>query len=204
MIQRVLLVEGSDDKHVMLALLQAHRVPEEFKIKDMGGVDPLLESLAVRLKARSEERLGVLLDADEDLEARWLSIRNLVHRHFPAALPERPGAEGTVVDLDEAFRFGAWIMPDNTLPGILEDFVRFLVPDGDALMAHTSDFVDGLPAGLCRFPATRRPKALIHSWLALQEQPGRPIGLAVTCKYLDAKAQVVQPLLDWIRALFIH
>lgn len=202
--KRLLLVEGADDMHVLSALLKAHQVPKEFDIKEMGGVDPLLESLEVRLKARSEERLGVLLDADESLDDRWRSICNLVNKQFPANLPARPGAGGTVLDLDEAFRFGAWLMPDNRLPGILEDFIRFLVPDGDALMARTTDFVEGLPEDQRRFPASRMSKARIHAWLALQEQPGRPLGLAITCKYLDAEARVVQPLLGWLRELFIR
>ena len=68
-----LLVEGPDDKHVLWALLAAHRIEQTFVVEDLGGVDRLLDNLRVRLVARSDERLGVIVDADERLPDRWRS-----------------------------------------------------------------------------------------------------------------------------------
>jgi hypothetical protein len=45
-------------------------------------------------------------------------------------------------------------------------------------------------------------KAQLHTWLAWQEQPGTPLGLAITNRYLDADALHAQQLMDWIRQLF--
>ena len=45
-------------------------------------------------------------------------------------------------------------------------------------------------------------KAQLHTWLAWQEQPGTPLGLAITNRYLDANAPHAQKLMDWIRQLF--
>jgi hypothetical protein len=51
-------------------------------------------------------------------------------------VPDDPAAEGTIIDPpDDKLlpRVGVWIMPDNQMKGILEDFLRFLVPGGSLL-----------------------------------------------------------------------
>jgi hypothetical protein len=32
----------------------------------------------------------------------------------------------------------------------------------------------------------------------LQEEPGKPLGQAITARYLDAHSTVVSPFLDWL------
>jgi hypothetical protein len=93
-------------------------------------------------------------------------------------------------------------MPDNTLPGMLEDFARFLVPPGDNLWPRACDCIDNIPVDQRRFPAQHLIKAQMHTWLAWQQQPGLPLGLAVTTRYLDANAIHAQQLVAWIRRLF--
>lgn len=51
-------------------------------------------------------------------------------------------------------------------------------------------------------PVAHQPKAHIHTWLAWQEEPGTPMGLAITKRYLNADAPYVQQLMDWISRLF--
>ena len=121
---RRLLVEGPDDKHVMWALLAAHHVEQTFVVEDLGGVERLLDNLRVRLVARSDERLGVIIDADARLEDRWRSLRDSVGRVFPGVLPTEPDPHGTVVPLPDGRRLGVWLMPDNRVPGMLEDLHR--------------------------------------------------------------------------------
>ena len=76
-------------------------------------------------------------------------------------------------------------MPDNRVPGILEDFLRFLVPDGDPLFIHVEKSLNAIPFAHRRFNELRKPKAMIHTWLAWQEEPGRPFGQAISARYLD-------------------
>ncbi len=49
---------------------------------------------------------------------------------------------------------------------------------------------------------THLPVAEIHTWLAWQEEPGSPLGQAITKRYLDADAPRAQQLMDWVRRLF--
>ena len=94
-------------------------------------------------------------------------------------------------------------MPDNHVPGMLENFLTFLVSDQDKLLPLVDQFLNGIPAEIRRCPEIRRPKSRIHSWLALQEHPGKPLGQAVTAKYLDAHTPIVKPFLDWITKMFV-
>src|SRR5690606_23215041 len=107
--EAVLLVEGNDDKHVFWALLAAHepRIPTgSFDIEDCGGDERLLENLRVRLKANNNTRIGVVLDADTDLAARWASLRTIVNRTWADSIPKTPPAEGLVVQLGDGPRLG--------------------------------------------------------------------------------------------------
>lgn len=45
-------------------------------------------------------------------------------------------------------------------------------------------------------------EAQLHTWLAWQEQPGTPLGLAITNRYFDANAPHAQQLIAWVRRLF--
>lgn len=43
---------------------------------------------------------------------------------------------------------------------------------------------------------------LEHSWLAIQEDPGTPMGLSITKRYLSAEREVCQILVKWLKELF--
>jgi hypothetical protein len=47
-----------------------------------------------------------------------------------------------------------------------------------------------------------RSKALIHTWLAWQEAPGRPFGPALRARSQDAAAPDGRALLRWLDRLF--
>ena len=54
----------------------------------------------------------------------------------------------------------------------------------------------------CRFRSTYRSKAKIYSWLAWQGEPGKPLGQAITARYLDADEPHAQKFAGWVRQLF--
>ncbi len=201
--RRVLLVEGSDDQHVLWALFEAHNVPQAFKAEKAGGVEQLLEAIPVWLKASDLERFGVVLDADEDIRPRWEQVRSRITAAGCPDVPTDPRPGGTVLQIPDGPKVGVWLMPDNKVPGMLENFVAFLVPQDDQLLPCVDGFLDGIPLPVRRCPDARRPKARIHIWLALQEEPGKPLGQAITARYLNAHADVVAPFLAWVRAVLV-
>ena len=203
--QPFLLVEGSDDRHVLYALLKHYQVPEVFEVVQLDGIDRLLESIPVRLKLKDLPRMGVVMDADLDLSTRWGAVLAILRRAGYDPLPAEPAPEGTIIPPpnDRLPLFGIWLMPDNRLPGILEDFVRFLVPPDDALFAPAQSSVREAASIDQRFSDADRPKAEIHTWLAWQERPGRPLGAAITARYLDAAVPQAETLVAWVRRLFV-
>jgi len=92
-------------------------------------------------------------------------------------------------------------MPDNQSKGILEDFLRFLVPPGSPLFQYVEDSVKAIP-GKPLFPEKDEPKARIHTWLAWQKEPGKPYGTAITAKFLDPDAPQAKTFVAWLNRLF--
>ncbi len=72
-----------------------------------------------------------LLDADVAIESRWEALKNVLHTSGYISIPDVPDVNGTVLFEEGLPKFGAWIMPNNLLSGMLEDFIAFLVPKGD-------------------------------------------------------------------------
>jgi len=203
--RNILLVEGTDDKHVVMHLCNHHQLGHIDEIADQGGVDKLLSSFPVRLKESDVNALGVVVDADTDMHSRWQSLRH----HLSAAgypdLPEAPIEQGTVLNPPVKTiypKVGIWLMPDNTTNGILEDFLRFLVPVPNPLLAHAKTSIEQIPASERRFAAKDDAKALMHTWLAWQEEPGKPFGTAIMARYLDADVQQATQFADWLKRLF--
>jgi hypothetical protein len=77
------------------------------------------------------------------------------------------------------------------------------VPDGDALWTRAGDAIDSIPEHERRFPPVRRSKALIHTWLAWQEEPGSPMGQAIGKRDLDGSAPAAQRFVEWLRRLML-
>jgi hypothetical protein len=214
--KHTLLVEGWDDQYVLRNLLKANHIssviaqrdfvkPENIAIIGKEGINSLLNSLAVIVNDEDLERLGIVVDADVNLDARWSSLRNILLRFGTANLPPRPTPTGTIFTLEQPLRqitIGIWLMPDNSLPGMLEDFVSFLVPDGDTLWQRAIRCVVEIPEAERRFPAAQQRKAELHTWLAWQKEPGTPLGLAVTAGYFKANAPHAQQFVNWVQRLF--
>ena len=196
-----LLVEGKDDLYVLSEILEHHQVPENFRIVDKKGIDNLLDALDVELAAGGLERLAILVDADTVPAKRWEQIKNILTASGYTDVPAQFAPTGTIIE-QKGKRVGIWIMPDNAAAGMLEDFVQLLVPPGDGLLTFAEECVDEVSVRDRRFPVSYRSKAIIHTWLSWQKDPGTPLGLAIKNRELNAASPVVLPLLDWLRRMF--
>jgi len=214
--RNILFVEGVDDLNVIVHLLKCHfgikNVENFVHIENEQGVDNLLESIPVEIKNNSElQRFGIVVDADTKIKARWQAIRDRLQK-INADVPEKPNPDGTIFNFigkdEREIRIGIWIMPDNNVPGILEDFLSFLIPAKDLLWDRAQSCVDQIPKKEFAFNIENKDlsswdqKAKIHTWLAWQEEPGKPFGTAISEKYLDADTPHARKLTDWLNKLF--
>ena len=83
-------------------------------------------------------------------------------------------------------------------------FLRCLVPPYSALFNYAQCCLEKIPpTSEVKFGLKDKPKALLHTWLAWQKNPGRPYGTAITEKYLDnPHAQEADLFLDWFKRHF--
>jgi hypothetical protein len=195
----VLLVEGVDDEHVIRNLLFHHGITTA-KIVQKTGCDTLLRDLPVELKRSDLKQLGIILDADEEPLIRWNHIKHILTT-AGYTVPDLPGPNGVIVRDRNKPDVGVWLMPDNTVPGMLENFIATLVPQSDVLWTYVLDAVSGLPIEHCQFRKADLPKVHIHTWLAWQREPGRPMGGAIVRKYLDPDAATALAFVAWTKAL---
>lgn len=211
MYQNYLLVEGSDDKHVFYHLLDYYHIrqifkdkDESFEIIDHDGIDNLLnvKTLGTYLKGSSLRRFGIVVDADTDLATRWQRVSDILKSAGYTTMPSSPRQDGTILREEESPVVGVWLMPDNTIPGMIEHFIGLLRPEKDVLWPIAENIVQTVANTDCRFPSTQMAKAYIHTWLAWQREPGKPMGQAITARYLDADAPHALKLMSWIRDLF--
>lgn len=200
---RLLLVEGSDDRAVCTHFINRHGITTPIDIKDSGGFENLLKALPVRLKASSPRNLGVVVDADCDVVGRWQQLRSVLVNAGVRNIPEHPPAEGLVTLGGSGLRIGVWIMPDNTVSGEIEHFVSSLVPENDSLWPYAERCVYGIPSADRRFKESDLTRSVLHTWLAWQEEPGTPMGLAITRRYLTTDGPVAQRFLAWLQYLFL-
>jgi hypothetical protein len=203
--KKILLVEGTDDEHVVKHLCTHHALPRIEEIANLGGIEKLIESFPIRLKESDVEVVGVLVDADANIQTRWDSLRHHLLAAGYSDVPPMPVAQGAIVfpPPDTLLpRVGVWLMPNNQANGILEDFLRFLVPRPNPVLEHAQQSINTIPNGHRLFTDNDVPKALIHTWLAWQQEPGRPFGTAITARYLDAGVPEAAVFVNWLRQLF--
>lgn len=206
---KMLLVEGDEDQRVIPWLIEAHGVawgPRENPvvfIKDFGGIEALLNpgAIEMELKTRGLEALGILVDADDDANRRWLRIRTRCQAAFPN-LPQSLPAAGLVETNADGLKLGVWLMPDNCSCGMLETFLACLLPDAShPLWIHANNSVVEAKSLNAPFIDAHEDKARIHTWLAWQDPPGRQLHDAVKFQMLKP-SPLSAPFVAWFRSLY--
>jgi hypothetical protein len=210
-IEKLLIVEGIDDKYVISRLLQRRKINyQQFEIHDAGGIKPSLNTFSIAIKSGNYENIGIVVDADTDLLKRWQEIKNILTTEGYKQIPQNTSSKGTIiVDTEEELpTIGIWIMPNNQITGMLEDFIRFLVPTDDELLPIAQNQINEIiKAGKNRFSETHKSKAIIHTWLAWQEMPGTQLGKAMTYRFIKSQQYILDDgkasdFINWLQDLF--
>lgn len=204
----VLLVEGKDDQHVIWSLLEQYQVPELFVVKDCDGIENLLRDVSLRLTTPTMyKNIGVVMDADINIKGRYDAFRSVLESTGMYDFSQIGLSEtGTLIKpSDDNFPvFGLWLMPNNQSNGMLEDFVMTLADENDVLMSESDTVLASLEQrSLNRYTPEHRSKAKIHTYLAWQEEPGKPMGQAITARVLHAESESAKVFIEWIKRLFI-
>lgn len=201
----LLLVEGVDDKEALFQFFNATQIDNRahFDVAAKHGVEEALKSFRVELKGARYQRLALIVDADLDAQRTWTRVRSILTTAGYPRVPEDVPPHGIALPPFNAFApsVGVWVMPGQAAPGAMEDFLSTLVPADDPLLAHADRTLDQLPEQ--RFKPVHRSKALLHTWLAWQEEPGTRPGLAFKRSYFRHDAPLAEALTRWLRNALI-
>jgi len=203
-------VEGPDDLHSIVHLLIRHGIdydakpwPPAFpKFKAVGDVDSLLDGIETAIELSTGRAVGFVLDADSPLLDRWRAVRDRL-RKSGLDVPDEPASRGFVAQ-SSTFRstVGVWLMPDNQHDGKLETFLETLIDEQDALIDHATKTTNTASELGARFSEVDHIKATIHTWLAWQEEPGRPYGTAIRAKYFRHDSPAAVAFVAWFKRLY--
>lgn len=197
----ILLVEGNNDKHVVLALRDKYNLPKSFEITNCNDVENLIKQIPFRIK-NGTEILGVLLDADENINSRWLELKK-IFEEIDFNMPNELPAEGFITTNNENIKIGIWIMPNNKTSGMLEDFLVDLVSEDDKLMPFANEILTKIEdSKINNYKLIHKTKALIHTWLAWQKNPGNPMGQSITHNYFNTSEANCIIFSKWLDKLF--
>ncbi|MBX3056543.1 MAG: hypothetical protein KF770_08735 [Anaerolineae bacterium] len=207
-----LWVEGKNDFHVIAALCHYHHVLESFAIVTPetmvpgAGVDAVFRAFRYSLMEADKRAVGLVVDADQDVDGRWQQVITIVNKTNQGySIPPSPALQGTIIPAPspELPRIGVWLMPDNTKMGMVEDFAAMLLPTNDKLQTYAAKVLSEIEAaGLNGYLISHHSKAFIHTWLAWQENPGMPMGQAITAKTLSPESPIAHQFVDWLNRLF--
>ena len=195
---RVLLVEGPDDKHVAQHVWHHHAavLPVHTVVSD--GVDKLLDAIDTEIQAPCLQAMGILVDANDDVSARWDAVKGRLAL-AKVDLPHSPDPSGTIIDSRP--RVGVWLMPDNCSPGELEGFVAKMIPASDAVWPLSQDYIEGIPCAARKFSKKKKSRAQVYAWLAAREDP-RQMGTAIRARDLKVDGALCQAFVAWLTRLF--
>lgn len=198
---RVLLVEGPYDKHVVRHIRARNAPMPAFDIKDKGSVGEVLSAISTEVKVSGREAVGIMVDANDNPVSRWQAVAYKV-MEVGVVLPASPCPSGTIAGQIPNFprlRLGVWLMPDNVSSGELEHFIAGMIPKEDPVWPLASEYIGQItePA----FKPKKRKRAEVHAWLAAREEPRR-MGLAIKARDLEIDTAVCSKFVTWLWSLF--
>ena len=202
----LLLVEGLDDKHVIRHLAERWNEDLEFAIKDYEGIENILPNIRDHIDEPGRPAIGIVVDADTNPSNTWRRIWDRIRDagRTISPIPPTSDSNGTIIPenpITDSPRIGVWIMPDNSNPGELEDFVEMMIPVGDPVWPLSQQYIAGIPSTARKFADGKTTRAQIHAWLATREDP-RQMGLAITARDLETNGPLCQRFVAWLNRLF--
>jgi len=221
----VLLVEGEGDRGFFeqvcksLALNPAIKVapPKDYQAdyeqqlrNSKQGVLNLLADLLNELldEVAPTQRLAIIVDADHENE-QGLGYQKTIEQvrkiaaDYDFTLVENQANGLYFKHSDGLAEFGLWVMPNNQIDGMLEDFIKTCVtPEEQLLFNHAAQVVQAVPEPK-KFKPHHYSKAEVATWLAWQKPPGHGLYYAVCDNLLDTNHVLFQEMQQWLKKIFI-
>jgi hypothetical protein len=202
---QILLVEGSSDEDVVGELLKALKIEQKFSIFNAKTDNQVIKALESKIKQSESDEgpkvIGVILDADDPSEThRVEQIQNKISG-FGYHLSSFESTGTLLTGKPDYPRLGFWIMPDNENPGALEDFLKTLAEQKGLGVAEQC-VAKAKEESVARFKKQHHSKAVVHTYIAWQDKPGRRFGLGFENGAFDPHAPLAKAFVSWLTNLF--
>jgi hypothetical protein len=203
-----LVVEGKDDRFCLKSLVAQH-----WNITAKGRLDSLLDiaeagskkdvkkvTKAILINPRCA--IGLVIDGDKSVDASWKSVRAVLNDRVDN-LPAHYPLDGFVSSLTvSGFSIGVWLMPGGGSQGELESLLLKAADVANPkLLEHATKSTRVARQLGAKFLPKHERKAVLHTWLAWQQEPGLPYGTAVKAGFLPPESPAFQPFFAWIDRL---
>lgn len=198
----VLLLEGNDDCNIINKFCKDNNIKINFGFCNCQSDSQVLSKLKALLRESNQpEVIGIILDADNDINARYQEIIGSKVGEFYKKLPDNMPKTGLIHVENGLPKLGIWIMPNNQDNGALEEFYLELATDID------TDFIDNIikeaeKKNLTSFKPQHRKKAIMHTYFAWQNTPGMPLYSAINKIALDNNKDIAKAFKVWLIKLF--
>ena len=121
--ESIILAEGQTDK-VIIEKIVRKATCKEVTFSVQNGINNPLKRIKTYPKASGARRIGIIIDANNDLKGRWQSVCDKLRKSkLEIELPNMPDRDGFIQECGQQ-RIGIWLMPDNRNPGMIEDFIQ--------------------------------------------------------------------------------
>jgi len=214
-----LIVEGNDAIAIS-NLMRKKRLnsplgysdPIKFKkefIKSAKGIDNIsyaINEALTRTTTDDIKNLGIIVDANQvGPQSRFSSIIKQIKSKLKLSPPEKwkLSKNGFYHQISQDLKIGVWVMPNNQDKGYLEHFISTLIPENDLTLQSAQTSVEAImKTDHCKFSEAKKQKALLHTFLAWQKQPGLPMGTAIQANILKTQSPIANTFEDWFKNTF--
>lgn len=193
--EKIIVVEGKEDDQFFSALLN-HLNLTGIQILPIGGKTTSRKNLKILKQApnfTSVVSLGVVRDADEDVELAFQSVQDALR---DTGLPFPPQVMATT---DSNPKVTIMILPDGLRPGMLEDLCLASVANDPITNCIDQYFQCAKSQAGCL--PNNMSKAKIHAFLASRSDPDKRLGEAAKAGYFLWDHQAFEPVKDFLRIL---
>ncbi|MES2207704.1 MAG: DUF3226 domain-containing protein [Pseudomonadota bacterium] len=220
MSQKILLVEGESDKDFfreLCCIIGLEKLDIKIRVstpKDCGsrrdGKQSAINLLPLFMKQLTDgsiTHLGMVVDADHVTDhglgfARTLEQIIDTIRKFGYGVSSEPNTAGLIFPHSDGLSdFGLWIMPDNNLDGMLEDWLKQVVHINEKKLFEQVKSTVALLENP-KFKPIHCSKAEVATWLAWQKIPGKGLYAAVTDNLIDMESESVKQLVSWLHQVY--
>lgn len=192
--EKILAVEGQDEKNFFTALLKHIDIPaSEFAIHDIGGKDQFKHKLPALVKVsgffETVKTLVVIRDAEDNADTTFESIKDILKKQNL----EPPGQKNQFSEGNP--KVGIFIMPGNYDKGMLEDLCLKTVENHPGMKCVEAfiDCVSGLES-----PPKNIAKAKVQAFLAAMPNIANCIGIGAQKGYWDFDSEALKDLKSFL------